>query len=159
MTTEPPVAFRFKVRVYWEDTDAGGVVFYANYLRFFERARTEWLRAHGVGQEAMRQSSGRVFVVTDTSVRFRAPARLDAEIEITVAVLSAGPASMRFAQAAWCGDRLLAEGSIRVGCVDAVTFRPQRIPEEVLAAMSAPATRESPCACAPPTDSPPDPAE
>ncbi len=123
------------MRVYWEDTDAGGVVFYANYLKFFERARTEWLRACGVEQQAMRQTTGRVFVVTDTQVHYRSPARLDDIIDVTVAVDTARPASMRFAQQAWCNDRLIAEGSIRVGCVDAGTFRPQRIPDEVVAAV------------------------
>ena len=120
------------VRVYWEDTDAGGVVFYANYLKFFERARTEWLRHLGVGQQALRDSTGAIFVVTDTAVRYRAPARLDDELRITVQLHKHGTASMTLQQQAWRGDTLLAEGEIRIGCVDDGTFRPRRIPTQVI---------------------------
>ena len=127
--------FQHPVRVYWEDTDAGGVVFYANYLKFFERARTEWLRALGVGQQALRDSTGAIFIVTDTSVRYRAPARLDDELQVTVQLRQRGAASMTIAQEAWRGSvgtgTLLAEGQIRIGCVDHGTFRPRRIPTEV----------------------------
>ena len=132
----PTVIFRHALRVYWEDTDAGGVVFYANYLKFFERARTEWLRALGVGQQALRDTTGAIFVVTDTQVRYRAPARLDDELHITVALRARGSASMTIAQQAWRGDvddgTLLAEGDIRIGCVDQGTFRPTRIPTVIL---------------------------
>jgi len=128
--------FRFPLRVYWEDTDAGGVVFYANYLKFFERARTEWLRHLGFGQERLRSETGAVFVVTDTSVRYLSPARLDDVLQVTVQVEAAGRASMTIAQQAWRrgaqGDELLARGSIRIGCVDAGTFKPRRIPNEIL---------------------------
>jgi len=120
--------FRHRLRVYWEDTDAGGVVFYANYLKFFERARTEWLRALGVGQQALREATGAIFIVSETRVRYLRPARLDDEIDITVHVTDAGRARMTVAQQAWRGDELLAEGEIRIGCVDAGTFRPRRIP-------------------------------
>ncbi len=127
--------FRFDVRVYWEDTDAGGVVFYANYLKFFERARTEWLRSLGHQQEAMRLETGLVFVVTDTAVRYLRPARLDDLLGVTVEVQHAGRARMTIAQQAWrrttAGDELAAEGTIRIGCVDAGTFRPQRIPNSI----------------------------
>jgi len=121
-------AFRFPVRVYWEDTDAGGVVFYANYLKFFERARTEWLRAAGCGQQRLREETGAMFIVTDTSVRYLRPARLDDVIDVTVTILHAGRARLTIAQQAWRGDALLAEGTIGIGCVDAATFRPRRIP-------------------------------
>jgi acyl-CoA thioester hydrolase len=134
--TDTTVPFEHRMRVYWEDTDAGGVVFYANYLKFFERARTEWLRALGVGQQALRDATGAIFVVTDTTVRYRAPARLDDELRVTVSLRQRGTASMTIAQQAWClapgGDRLLAEGDIRIGCVDHGTFRPRRIPIEVI---------------------------
>ncbi len=127
--------FRFDVRVYWEDTDAGGVVFYANYLKFFERARTEWLRSLGHHQEAMRLETGVVFIVTDTAVRYLRPARLDDLLAVTVEVQHAGRAQMTIAQQAWrrtpAGDELAAEGTIRIGCVDAGTFRPQRIPNSI----------------------------
>ncbi len=129
----PADPFRHTLRVYWEDTDAGGVVFYANYLKFFERARTEWLRALGVAQQALREATGAIFIVTDTSVRYRAPARLDDLLEVTCALRERGPASMRIEQQAWRGDTLLAEGEIRIGCVDAGTFRPRRIPTEITA--------------------------
>jgi acyl-CoA thioester hydrolase len=128
----PPIAYRHRLRVYWEDTDAGGVVFYANYLKFFERARTEWLRSQGVGQQALRDETGAIFVVTDTAVRYRLPARLDDEVEVTVAVLHTGRASLVIAQQALRGAAVLAEGEIRIGCVDAGTFRPQRIPTPIL---------------------------
>ena len=124
--------FRFTLRVYWEDTDAGGVVFFANYLKFFERARTEWLRTLGFGQERLRLDTGAIFVVADTSVRYLSPARLDDLLELTVRVADAGRASMTIAQQAWRGDELLAQGSIRIGCVDAGTFKPRRIPNELL---------------------------
>ncbi len=130
-----PALFQHPVRVYWEDTDAGGVVFYANYLKFFERARTEWLRALGVGQQALRDETGAIFIVTDTRVRYRAPARLDDELQVTVHLRQRGSASMTIAQQAWRGSvgsgTLLAEGEIRIGCVDHATFRPRRIPNEV----------------------------
>ena len=133
--------FRYQLRVYWEDTDAGGVVFYANYLKFFERARTEWLRSLGHQQERLRVETGVVFVVTDTAVRYVRPARLDDLLEVTVQVELAGRAQLVVAQQAWkihqsahhSGTRpiaaeLVAEGTIRIGCVDAGTFKPQRIP-------------------------------
>ncbi len=119
------------MRVYWEDTDAGGVVFYANYLKFFERARTEWLRHLGVGQQTLRERTGAMFVVTDTRVSYRAPARLDDELQVTVHLQRHGTASMTILQQAWRDDALLAEGEIRIGCVDEGTFRPRRIPIEV----------------------------
>jgi len=127
--------FQFQLRVYWEDTDAGGVVFYANYLKFFERARTEWLRSLGHQQERMRTETGVVFVVTDTAVRYLSPARLDDLLGVTVEIRHAGRAQMTIVQQAWRqssqGDTLLAEGTIRIGCVDAGTFRPQRIPNSI----------------------------
>jgi acyl-CoA thioester hydrolase len=129
--TDTPAPFQHHLRVYWEDTDAGGVVFYANYLKFFERARTEWLRALGVGQQTLRDTTGAIFVVTDTAVHYRAPARLDDELRITVELRQRGNASMTLAQQAWRDDTLLAEGEIRIGCVDHGTFRPRRFPHAV----------------------------
>ncbi|MBL8345340.1 MAG: tol-pal system-associated acyl-CoA thioesterase [Rubrivivax sp.] len=128
----PPVVHRLTLRVYWEDTDAGGIVFYANYLKFFERARTEWLRALGVQQQAMRERTGAIFVVTHTSMHYRAPARLDDALEVTVAVRHTGRASLEVAQQAWRADTLLAEGEVRIGCVDATSLRPCRIPADIL---------------------------
>jgi len=118
--------------VYWEDTDAGGVVFFANYLKFFERARTEWLRSLGFHQQRLKDEAGVIFVVAHTAVSYLQPARLDDELELTVAVRAAGRASMTIAQQAWRGERLLVEGDIRIGCVDAGTWKPQRIPKPIL---------------------------
>ncbi|CAG2127559.1 tol-pal system-associated acyl-CoA thioesterase [Cupriavidus plantarum] len=124
--------FVWPLRVYWEDTDAGGVVFYANYLKFFERARTEWLRSLGIEQQKLVDEAGVVFVVRSTAVEYNAPARLDDQLEIRTRVERVGPASVQFAQEAWRGELQLAAGSIRVGCVDKSTFRPAPIPNPVL---------------------------
>lgn len=131
LTTE----FRFPLRVYWEDTDAGGVVFYANYLKFFERARTEWLRSLGFSQEVLRHDTGLMFVVTDTSMQYRSPARLDDWLDITVNTARNEPrgrATMTLEQQAWRGAKLLAEGRVRIGCVSTPTWRPCRIPQPIL---------------------------
>ena len=131
-----PDPFRFSLRIYWEDTDAGGVVFYANYLKFFERARTEWLRGRGFGQEALRRDHDTLFVVTDTALRFVRPARLDDVLAVTVELRKAGGASLQFAQQAFRSidggaEQLLAEGTIRIACVAAGTFTPRRIPKDL----------------------------
>ena len=131
----PTAPFRHSVRVYWEDTDAGGIVFYANYLKFFERARTEWLRALGHSQQEMVDATGCMFVVQETTVRYVKPARLDDVLTITVDVRERGRASLRIAQQAWCGDRLLAEGEIRIGCVERATMKPHRIPGPIFEAI------------------------
>jgi len=127
--------FTWPVRVYYEDTDAGGVVFYANYLRFFERARTEWLRAAGVSQQALSESHGVMFIVKSTAVDYHAPAKLDDELKLTVVVERLGRASVQFVQEAWRAGmqpQLLAEGRIKVGCVSTGTFRPCPMPDVVL---------------------------
>ena len=90
--------FRWPVRVYWEDTDAGGIVFYANYLKFFERSRTEWLRTLGVQQQRLRDSTGGMFVVTETSIRYHRPARLDDELIVTARLVELGRASLIIGQ-------------------------------------------------------------
>ena len=131
----PAAHFHHPVRVYWEDTDAGGIVFYANYLKFFERARTEWLRALGHSQQEMVDTTGCMFVVQDTHVRDLRPARLDDMLVVTVHVTERGKASLRIAQQAWCGERLLAEGEIRIGCVERATMKPTRIPGPILEAI------------------------
>ncbi len=133
-----PAPFRHAVRVYWEDTDAGGIVFYANYLKYFERARTEWLRSLGISQQALREATGAIFVVTDTRVRYLRPARLDDWLQVTTRVITCGRASMALAQQAWRGEDLLAEGDIRIGCVDAATLQPRRLPAALTEALPAP---------------------
>ena len=127
--------FTWRVRVYWEDTDAGGIVFYANYLKFFERARTEWLRARGVEQQRLRETAGGLFVVSATDVRYHRPARLDDLLLVTAQVTEAGRASLTIAQTArrdGPGAELLCEGTIRIGWVDAATMRPARVPNSLL---------------------------
>lgn len=124
--------------MYWEDTDAGGIVFYANYLKYFERARTEWLRSLGISQQALREATGAIFVVTDTRVRYLRPARLDDWLQVTARVTTCGRASMALAQQAWRGEDLLAEGDIRIGCVDAATLQPRRLPAALTERLPAP---------------------
>ncbi|MEO5672445.1 MAG: tol-pal system-associated acyl-CoA thioesterase [Ramlibacter sp.] len=127
--------FEFPIRVYWEDTDAGGIVFYANYLKFFERARTEWLRSLGIGQRALAQASGGMFVVGETAVRYHRPARLDDELLVTARVQEAGRASLTVAQQALLGSSVLCEGTIRIGWVDTRSLKPARIPPIILEAI------------------------
>ena len=134
--TAPVGAFTWPVRVYWEDTDAGGIVFYANYLKFFERARTEWLRSLGVMQGALRESAGGMFIVSETSVRYLAPARLDDELLVTARLEAAGRASLIIAQQALRGGALLCDGTIRIGWVDDKTLKPGRIPAAILEALN-----------------------
>lgn len=128
--------FSWPVRVYYEDTDTGGIVFYANYIKFFERARTEWLRAANVSQFALAQTHGVMFVVKNTTVDYHAPAKLDDELKLTVVVERLGRASVQFLQEAWRisdGDaQLLATGRVKVGCVDTVAYRPSIIPDDIL---------------------------
>jgi acyl-CoA thioester hydrolase len=127
--------FTWPIRVYWEDTDAGGIVFYANYLKFFERARTEWLRTLGVAQSSLKKDSGGMFVVSETSLRYLAPSRLDDELLVTAQLEAGGRASLIIAQKAFRGDTLLCDGTIRIGWVDAATLRPERIPAAILQAL------------------------
>jgi acyl-CoA thioester hydrolase len=128
--------FSWHARVYWEDTDGGGIVYYANYLRFLERARTEWLRSLGYSQKALAREPGIVFTVVSLNVDYRRPARLDDELSITCEPHAEGAASMRFAQHIYrgerdvpAGERLLVEANVRVACVDARTLRPKRLPD------------------------------
>jgi acyl-CoA thioester hydrolase len=133
------MTFEFPVRVYWEDTDAGGIVFYANYLKFFERARTEWLRTRGIGQQALREQSGGMFVVSESCIKYHRPARLDDELLVTAHLLESGRASLTIAQQALRRTigkpELLCEGTIRIGWVDAARMKPERIPSTVLEAL------------------------
>jgi acyl-CoA thioester hydrolase len=137
MANDMPSVFSWPVRVYYEDTDAGGIVFYANYLKFFERARTEWLRAADVGQQALRDEHGAIFVVKSASIDYHAPARLDDALNLTLSIEKLGRASVQFLQQAWHGDVLLASATVKVGCVDAVTLRPRALPDASAAKMRA----------------------
>jgi acyl-CoA thioester hydrolase len=126
--------------VYWEDTDAGGIVFYANYLKFFERARTEWLRSLGIGQQRLKNSMGGFFVVIDTRVHYHRPARLDDELIVTASIVEIGRASMIIRQQALLkteqpSDRpatLLCTGTIRIGWVSGSSLQPARMPDCIL---------------------------
>jgi acyl-CoA thioester hydrolase len=135
---DPLPVFAWPIRVYYEDTDAGGIVFYANYLKFFERARTEWLRALGVNQSELADQTGMIFVVRRTALDYTAPSRLDDLLAIVSRIAKLGHASVDFIQEAWRGDILLASGSIRVACVERATLRPGPIPERVRAALGGP---------------------
>ena len=117
-------ATALKIRVYYEDTDAGGVVYYANYLKYFERARTEWLRRLGIDQSLLATTERRLFVVKNVEIQYRRPARLDDELTIQTEVSHLGRASIRFGQRALCGDELLCLATVTVCCVDAASFRP-----------------------------------
>jgi acyl-CoA thioester hydrolase len=137
------VTFSFPLRVYWEDTDAGGIVFYANYLKFMERARTEWLRSLGISQSRLREETGGIFVVSETQLKYHRPARLDDELLVTAELRQIGSASLIIGQrvlskSEQLADRvvpaegvLLCEGTIRIGWVDAATLRPSRMPRHV----------------------------
>lgn len=128
--------FQWPMRVYWEDTDAGGIVFYANYLKFFERSRTEWLRSLGIEQQRLRESTGGIFVVTETTVRYHRPARLDDELIVTARLIEKSRASLIIGQSALLKSEqspmLLCEGTIRIGWVDAASLKPARIPANIL---------------------------
>lgn len=123
--------FLLRVRVYYEDTDAAGIVFYANYLKFFERARTEWLRSLGFNQSELVGQQGRVFVVHSLDMNYRKPARLDDLLTIRSRITRLGRASIHFAQRAERDGELLAEGSIQVCCVDTTHLRPAELPASV----------------------------
>ncbi len=151
--------FTFPIRVYWEDTDAGGIVFYANYLKFMERARTEWLRSVGIEQQLLRKRTGGMFVVTETQLKYLHPARLDDLLDVSVQIIETGRASLKIHQKIslqpneyerWLlsnQERLNAqpatpshahvvaqpvcEGTICIAWVDALTLKPGRIPASV----------------------------
>jgi acyl-CoA thioester hydrolase len=126
--------FSWPVRVYWEDTDAGGVVYHAAYLRFLERARTEWLRTCGLEQARVREEYGILFVVADMQVKFLAPARLDDELRAGITAFTRRSASMRFAQCILrpADGALLIEADVRAACIDAASYKPRRIPDSLL---------------------------
>ena len=135
------MSYAFPIRVYWEDTDAGGIVFYANYLKFMERGRTEWLRSLGVEQRKLREETGGQFVVSETRLKYHRPSRLDDELLVTADLEQLGTASLIIGQRVLSKTEqertgasepvLLCEGTIRIGWVDAATLRPARIPKQV----------------------------
>jgi len=127
--------FEWPVRVYWEDTDAGGVVYYANYLKFLERARTEWLRALGHSQQALAIDPGILFMVVNLNVEYFRPARLDDALRVSCAPEREGRVTMRFRQQIRRDSparEALIEANIRVACLDARTLRPRRLPDFIV---------------------------
>ncbi len=120
--------FAFPVRVYYEDTDAAGVVYYANYLRYLERARTEWLAAIGHPLAELERTHGIVFVVRRAEIDFRRPARLGDGLDIGVVVESLGRAGLVARQDVRRGDEVLVDARVELACVDAARWKPKRIP-------------------------------
>lgn len=129
--------FIWPVRVYYEDTDAGGVVFYANYLKFFERARTEMLRAMGYEQDELIANEGIIFVVRSVQVDYLSPARFNEQLQVSAKVGLAKKASLTFEQTITRGDDVLCTGSVRCACLDAQSMRPKAIPEILFTALRA----------------------
>ena len=128
------VPHQWPIRVYWEDTDAGGIVFYANYLKFFERARTEWLRSLELHQQAMKTSLGGMFVVSETRVRYHQPCRLDDVLIVETELTNVGRVTIDLKQTVWLQApevRVLCAGEVRVGWVDATSLKPKRMPQNL----------------------------
>jgi len=123
--------FSLPIRVYYEDTDAGGVVYHSNYLNFMERARTEWLRSLGFEQDELTHRDGVIFAVSAVSIEFRKPARFNESLEVTVALGRRGAASLTLHQEVRRAETLLASGEVRVACLDAQRFAPVAIPARV----------------------------
>ena len=123
--------FSWPTRVYWEDTDAGGVVYHAQYLAFLERARTEWLRARGYGQACLRDVHGLVFAVRAMRIDFRAPARLDDALDVSVALRECRRASLVLVQGIRRDGSVLVEAEVRIAALNAGDFRPRGIPESL----------------------------
>ena len=122
--------FHWPVRVYYEDTDAGGVVYHSNYLKYMERARTEWLRALGFSQQRLREQQGLLFVVTDMHIRFLRPARFDEQLTVTTRLDNMNAASLNFTQTIDNGGPVC-EAQVAIACLDAAAMKPRRIPEAI----------------------------
>ncbi len=127
--------FSWPTRIYWEDTDAGGVVYHARYVAFMERARTEWMRALGFGQERMRSEHGMVFAVRSMEMDFIKPARLDDALAVTATLVQCKRASLVFAQQVLRDGQLLLDAKVRIAALDAQTFRPRAMDEALLLAL------------------------
>jgi acyl-CoA thioester hydrolase len=127
----PSPSFAASFSVYWEDTDAGGVVYYANYLRFLERARTDWLRAMAVDQQQLRAERGLQFVVVSINVDFLRPAVLHDEILVTAELNRLAGATIHFKQTIMRGEEQLIDAAVRVACLDSGTLKPRAIPKDL----------------------------
>ena len=132
--------FTWPVRVYYEDTDLGGVVYYANYLKFLERARTEWLRAVGVHQSALLADSRLIFVIVSAELKYLSPARFDDLLCVSAELVARRRTAMSFGQTIYRDDPesdRLVTATVQAACIDADSFRPRPIPADILAAMEA----------------------
>lgn len=128
--------FNWPVRVYYEDTDAGGVVFYANYLKFYERARTEKLRAMGFEQDELIARESVIFVVRSVQVDYLKPAKFNNMLDVSAQLSLVKSASLVFEQTIMCEGELLSEATIRIACLDANSMRPKLIPDILKQALS-----------------------
>ena len=128
--------FSHRMRVYIEDTDAGGIVYYVNYLKFMERARTEFMRSLGYGKNTI-FNSDLMFVVRDLAVSYKLPARLDDELEATATLVRLRGAGMVFHQSVRRGADLLAQAEVTLACVDRAGVRPRRLPPEMVTRLQA----------------------
>jgi acyl-CoA thioester hydrolase len=151
--TTADAVFSWPVRVYWEDTDAGGIVFYANYLKFLERSRTEWLRSLGLSQQRLREQTGAMFVVVQTQMDYLRPARLDDELIVTAQLQKRSGASLIIDQHVLlkaeqgparrvppASGALVCRGTVRIAWVDAGSLQPLRIPDPIVQRLAPPHT-------------------
>jgi acyl-CoA thioester hydrolase len=123
--------FSWPVRVYYEDTDGGGVVYHSNYLKFMERARTEWLRSMGFEQTELREKLGVLFVVRSLKLKYRQPARFNDALSVITRITRIGYSLLEFEQTIYRGEELLTSGTVEVVCVDTVQFKPMNIPDAI----------------------------
>ena len=137
MSARPGASFSIPVRIYYEDTDAAGVVYYAGYLRFMERARTEWLRSLGYELDELTRREGIVFAVRSVKVDYVSPARLNDRIDVSVELKRARGASFLIAQRLTRADTVLCEGDVLVACLDARDFVPRRLPQAMQSKLNA----------------------
>lgn len=121
--------FALPIRVYYQDTDAGGVVYHANYVNFMERARTEWLRTFGYSNAGLMKELGVMFVVRKLELNYLRPALLDDELNVTAQLKDVGRSRITLDQTVLRGDEVLAEGEVHLVCVGAVSFKPVSVPE------------------------------
>jgi len=134
----PATVFSLAVRVYYRDTDAGGVVYHGTYLDYFERARTEWLRRLGFDLRAMTERDGVLFIVRELRAAYVRPARLDDLLDVTVGIQHVGRAQFTLGQQVLRGAELLAQASVNLACVHSAGFRPLRVPEALIARLGDP---------------------
>ena len=133
------------IRIYWEDTDAGGIVYYANYLKFFERSRSEWMRHLGVEQGALLAKDGCMFVVSEAAAKYHRPARIDDLLDITIHIKQIGQASITLLQTAWIQSKhgsdaapvMACQGTVRLASVRQLDMRPSKIPQHIAELLAA----------------------